>query len=71
MPRAGIAGKDQANGRIALPQAAAACRNAFAGYRRQPIRTAGEIGRHIGRVLNRSRRVAIAFMTPQRRLPER
>jgi hypothetical protein len=51
-PALGIAGKDQTKGRIALPQAAPALGNAFAGDRRQPVRTTGEIGRHVSRVLN-------------------
>ena len=47
----GIADKDQANSRIVLTQAAPALRNAFAAYRRQSVRTSGEIGRHVSRVL--------------------
>src|SRR5271156_2534752 len=46
-----IAGKDQADRGIWLAQTAAALRFALTGYWRQPSRTMGEIGRHIGRVL--------------------
>jgi hypothetical protein len=42
-----IAGKDQADSGIVLPQAAPALGKAFAGYRWQSVCTTGEIGRHV------------------------
>src|SRR5882724_2856647 len=50
-PAPGVASEDEANGRIALPQAATALGNAFAGHWREPIRTTGEIRRDVGRRL--------------------
>ena len=70
-PASGIAGKDQANRRIALPQAAPAL-----GERLRRLPAAARPHDRQNRPPRRpspdaSARVAIALMTPQRRLPER